>query len=88
MCSSSLWSKYSMVKSMLMVNENVDISRYLKVRAFLKKQSVGYESKKAKTLSREEIIKFIKEAPDQSYLLAKVIIQSYRFKFTKYFIFR
>ncbi|KAJ3655336.1 hypothetical protein Zmor_014470 [Zophobas morio] len=74
MSSSSLWSKFSMVKPTLQFHENVDISGLSKLRAFVKKQSVGYQPKQAKTLTREDLVKFVKEAPDQQYLLAKVII--------------
>lgn len=68
-----------MVKAMLQFNENVDISRFSKLRAFLKNQSVGYQPKQARTLTREELVKFVKEAPDQQYLLAKVIILDVHF---------
>ena len=37
---SSLWSEYSMVKSTLLINDNVDISKFEKLKAFLKRQSV------------------------------------------------
>ena len=72
MKSSSLWSHYSMIKCLLNIKENVDISRYLKLRAFLKKQSVGYRPKQAPVLSKEQIDKFIFEAPDVKYLATKV----------------
>lgn len=61
-----------MIKSTLIANENLDISRFSKVVAFLKKQSIGHESKQAKTLTREEIYRFMKEACTDKYLLAKV----------------
>ena len=80
MSSSSLWSKFSMVKPTLQFHENVDISGLSKLRAFVKKQSVGYQPKQAKTLTREDLVKFVKEAPDQQYLLAKVIIVDAYFK--------
>lgn len=68
-----------MVKAMLQFHENVDISGFSKLRAFLKKQSVGYQPKQAKALTREDLVKFVKEAPDQQYLLAKVIILDVHF---------
>jgi hypothetical protein len=40
--SSTLWSRYSMLKASLVVKNNVDISKYCKLVAFLKRQSVGY----------------------------------------------
>lgn len=39
--SSTLWSVYSMLKSTINVNHGVDISTYQKLKAFLKKKSVG-----------------------------------------------
>jgi hypothetical protein len=46
--SSTLWSRYSMLKASLVVNNNVDITKYCKLVAFLKRQSVGYKAKKSK----------------------------------------
>ena len=74
MFSSLLRSKYSMVRPLLQIYENVDISGFSKFRAFLIKQSVSYQPKQAKTLTIEDLVKFVEEAPDQQYLLAKVII--------------
>lgn len=59
---------------MLLVHENVDIKRFSKLIAFLKKQSVGYQSTQSKTLTREEVNQFLKEAPTEEYLLIKVSI--------------
>lgn len=68
---STLWSKYSMLRTMLQIKENVDI-KYPKLIAFLKRQNQGYKPNKAKTFSREEVNKFLLEAPDDNYLLMKV----------------
>lgn len=70
--SSTLWSQYSMLKTMLNINKGVDISNYSKLRAFLKRKSDGYRARKSKVFTTNEIDKFIKEAPDSIYLLAKV----------------
>lgn len=69
---STLWSQYSMLRSTLSIKNNVDISKYVKLRAFLKRQNDNYKPKKSKTLTSEEIQKFLKEAPDYKYLLTKV----------------
>lgn len=61
-----------MLKSMLLFNENLDISRFSKVIAYLKKASVGYQPIQSKTLSRDDIQRFMSEAPDEEYLLTKV----------------
>ncbi|KAJ3661976.1 hypothetical protein Zmor_006346 [Zophobas morio] len=73
MFSSLLRSKYSMVRPLLQIYENVDISGFSKFRAFLIKQSVSYQPKQAKTLTIEDLVKFVEEAPDQQYLLAKIV---------------
>lgn len=57
-----------------MINhENFDISKFSKLKAFLKKQSTGYQAIKSKTLTPEEPSRFMPEAPDKEYLLLKVI---------------
>lgn len=70
--SSTLWSINSMLKATLSVKHNVDIGSYSKVTAFLKKQSVGHVTKKSRTFSQQEINSFLREAPDEIYLMAKV----------------
>lgn len=70
----SLWSYYSMIKQMLKVNKDIDILNYHKVKAFLKNRGVGYQPKKAKVFTEEEIRKFLQEAPDYEYLAMKVSI--------------
>ncbi|XP_028132030.2 uncharacterized protein LOC126892541 [Diabrotica virgifera virgifera] len=70
---STLWSKYSMLRTMLQIKENVDI-KYPKVIAFLKRQNQGYKANNAKTFSREEVNKFLLDAPDHNYLLMKVLL--------------
>lgn len=70
--SSTLWSVYSMLKSTLSTHHNVDLAKYLKLRAFLKRQKDGYQPKKSKVFEKEEVIKFLSEAPDANYLSTKV----------------
>lgn len=71
---SSMWTKYSMLKATLKTHKNIDISRYGKLIAYLKSASKTYKPKKAKILEREHIEQFLKEAPDEEYLMMKVII--------------
>lgn len=71
---SSLWSFYSIIKSMLRINHDVDLEKYGKLRAFLKRKSEGFQAKKSSTLTSEEIRKFIDKAPDEAFLLHKVNI--------------
>ncbi|KAB0804760.1 hypothetical protein PPYR_01730 [Photinus pyralis] len=70
---SSLWTKFSMLKKALIVNGNVDISRFGKVIAFMKAQNVNYVPKKSKILSVEDTRQFILEASDD-FLLCKVVL--------------
>ncbi|KAJ3655194.1 hypothetical protein Zmor_014331 [Zophobas morio] len=71
---SSLWSTYSMLKAVLLLKENLDISKFCKVTAYLKRKSTGYQPKKSKCLSRDQIDKFLLEAPDKEFLLMKVAL--------------
>lgn len=59
----SLWSVYSMIKLCLITYENVDISKYSKLIAYLKRMTEHHKPKKSK---------FLGEAPDCSYLMMKV----------------
>lgn len=69
---STLWTCYSKIKSTLLINKKVDIGKYSKLIPFLRRKSHGYASKKSRILSREQIQKFIREAPDDIYLVTKV----------------
>ncbi|KAK4885055.1 hypothetical protein RN001_001326 [Aquatica leii] len=71
---STLWSIYSMLKCCLNMYKDVDISKYNKLQALLKRTSAGYAPKKSKILEEEEINKFIQEADDRTYLAMKVIL--------------
>lgn len=46
--SSSLWGIYSMLKATLIAKRNVDISKYVKLIAFLKRTREGYKAKNRK----------------------------------------
>ena len=70
---STLWSHYSMLKSTLIINKNIDI-KYPKVIAFLNKKSTGYKAKKSKVFTCEEVNKFLHEADDNTFLMMKVNI--------------
>ncbi|KAL4706843.1 hypothetical protein ACJJTC_010077 [Scirpophaga incertulas] len=71
---STLWLRFSMIKSMLNIRNNVDISQYPKLNAFLKQQSDGFISKKSKILTSNDVERFLKEAPDYCYLATKVAL--------------
>ncbi|KAK4886547.1 hypothetical protein RN001_002818 [Aquatica leii] len=63
-----------MLRTCLNLNKNVDISKYHKLQAFLKRNSTGYQPKKSKILDDSQINKFLNEANDQCYLGIKVIL--------------
>jgi hypothetical protein len=71
--SSSMWTKYSMLKTTLKVHNNLDISKYGKLKAYLKSQSRTYKSKKAKVLEKEHIEEFLLNALNSEHLMTKVI---------------
>lgn len=62
-----------MLKSMINLNENVDINSYKKLKSFLKLQGVGYHSKKAQTFTPENVQQFCNEASDDKFLATKII---------------
>ncbi|KAJ8918237.1 hypothetical protein NQ315_014107 [Exocentrus adspersus] len=68
---SSMWTKYSMLKSMLKVHKGIDISKYGKLTSYLKVGSRIYKTNKAKILERNQIEEFLKKAPDVEYLQVK-----------------
>lgn len=63
-----------MLKSTIQINENMDISQYKKLLAFLKRQNDTYEAKKSQVLTMENVTMFLKEAPDDKFLLMKVVL--------------
>lgn len=70
--STTLWSYYSMLRSMLFAHHNINMDQHTKLKAFLKVKAHGYKAKKFKVFTQEEVNKFITEAPDETYLAAKV----------------
>lgn len=71
---STVWSNYSMIKSMLQSNNNVDISKYFKLITFLKQNGKGYTPKKSAIFTSTNISDFLNNAPDEVYLMAKVVV--------------
>jgi hypothetical protein len=60
---SSMWSYYSMLKSTVNLKDNVDISKYAKFIAYLKKQNVGYQPTKSSIFTKENIENLLKNTP-------------------------
>lgn len=69
---STMWTRYSILKSTIMCRHNIDISKYSRLMAFLKRKSVGFKSNKTKMFTIEELNKFLLEASDDLYLAMKV----------------
>ena len=70
-------SHHSMVKAVLKTELNIDIGKFEKVNALLKRKSVGYQLKKAHVFEPHELKKFLCEAPDIKFLATKVNIFFY-----------
>ena len=70
----TLWSIWSMLKKTLSVNENININNFLNLKSLIKANSKGYKPRKAFVLRWEKIVKFMKEAPNDSFLAMKVIV--------------
>lgn len=79
---STLWATYSMLRTTLNINDNIDISKFSKLIAFIKKQNVGYKPKKSLVFGKNDIDKFLAEAPLE-YLPLKVNIFLIKIKFLK-----
>ncbi|KAJ8981145.1 hypothetical protein NQ317_013810 [Molorchus minor] len=63
-CSSTLWAHYSMLKSVNNIRKNVDI----------KKKMRDLNQKKSNVLTIEQVDQFLREAPDDEYLVMKVAL--------------
>ncbi|KAK4874649.1 hypothetical protein RN001_014009 [Aquatica leii] len=63
-----------MLRSTLFVYEKVDISKFKIIFAILKSKSKGYQPKKAKKFDPKDVEQFINEAPDEKYLLMKMVM--------------
>ncbi|KAJ8978130.1 hypothetical protein NQ317_014185 [Molorchus minor] len=66
------WAQYSMLKSCMIVYNNIDISKYAKLMAFLKCD--GYKAKKSKILTTDQIAFFLSQANDDEYLMIKIAL--------------
>lgn len=70
--SSTLWSKYSMLRATMAIHDTVDISKYASLTAMLKKYAKDYVPKQAKTFTEAELQRFMETAPDVAWLDVKV----------------
>lgn len=84
--SSSLWTIYSMLRKTLKINHCINMEQYEKLRIFLREISKGQHSKKTKLFTSDEINRFVIEAPDDNYLVAKVLNKNKNFMTMIYII--
>lgn len=69
----SLYAEYSMINASLVVEKGVDLKQFASLSEFMKRQSAGYQSKSYKVFTRKQIMEFVTNAPDEKYLMMKVI---------------
>ncbi|KAF2881731.1 hypothetical protein ILUMI_24428 [Ignelater luminosus] len=72
--SSISWLTFSQFKATLNVNDTIDISKFTKLVAFLKRKSDNYKPKKYKIFSKKETETVLREAPDDRFLMTKVAL--------------
>ncbi|XP_063908425.1 uncharacterized protein LOC135126358 isoform X1 [Zophobas morio] len=70
----TLWPKLSMLRSMLHLREKTDVKLFDEVEAFVKNKNKGYIPKKSEVLSRQQLKKFMREAPNDIFLMYKVVL--------------
>ncbi|XP_045466569.1 uncharacterized protein LOC123675267 [Harmonia axyridis] len=63
-----------MLKSVINIREDIDISKFPKLLAFLKRRNEGFKPKKSRILTSEQVDQFLREAPDDKYLMLKVAL--------------
>ncbi|XP_046615650.1 UTP--glucose-1-phosphate uridylyltransferase isoform X1 [Neodiprion virginianus] len=71
---STLWTKYSMLRSTIKIKHNIKVKKFTRLLAFLKQKSNGYEAKKSKALTLDNVKKFLSDAPDKTYMVTKVAL--------------
>ncbi|KAJ6646511.1 hypothetical protein Bhyg_01723 [Pseudolycoriella hygida] len=76
----TLWSMYSMLKKTFILKNNVDLSNYKLLVAFLSAQLDGYIPKKSDVFSAKQIQEFMVSAPNIRYLGMKAfgVLGAYR----------
>lgn len=68
----TLWSVWSMMKKTLNTRDSRNINNFHNLKCLLKNNNKGYKPAKAYVLEWDQIMKFLKEAPDNIYLAVKV----------------
>lgn len=68
----TLWSTFSMLKTTLIVKENMHFKKSSKVFQYLKNKNTGHHRNNSKVFTMEDIENFLNKADDKYYLLMKV----------------
>lgn len=68
----TLWTKYSMIRTMVYNEKNLEIDKYEKLKAFIKRKNTGYVTMQAETFDTVDVNQFLSNAPDNDYLTAEV----------------
>ncbi|XP_057327935.1 uncharacterized protein LOC130669182 [Microplitis mediator] len=71
---STLWSRWSMLKTQLNLKHSINIDTFHKLKTLLKNNGKGFKPKKSKVLSMNQIKTFLNDATDEIYLAMKVIL--------------
>ncbi|XP_044019232.1 uncharacterized protein LOC122859605 [Aphidius gifuensis] len=71
---STMYSRYSMLRTTILRNEQIDIATYTRLKFFLKKESVGYRPTKSKAFTAADVERFLNTAPEDEYLAIKVAL--------------
>ncbi|KAJ8672430.1 hypothetical protein QAD02_003689 [Eretmocerus hayati] len=70
----TLWSVWSMLRKTLGTRDDIDLSRFLSLKSYIKKVNKGYKPRKAFVLRWNHIMKFMNEAPDSTELARKIML--------------
>jgi len=73
-CPTTLWSTYSMLRSMINLHHKVHIKNYAELLKFLNTNAKSYQPVKAKVFSDVEVSQFLAGAADVDWLVQKVCI--------------
>ena len=68
----TLWCLYCMLKRTVWIKHGIDLETYSNLIEFLRRHADGFKCSKAKTLSPNDVEKFLNEAPDCKHLATKV----------------
>lgn len=69
---STLWSRWSMLKTEFNLNLSIDINKFHRLKTFMKNNNKGFCPKKSQVLSLSQIKIFLVDASDDIYLAMKV----------------